>query len=127
VTYGPSQGFALRYPVPVSYAEVRFTGGAGRSVCEVYVERATNTVLLVNDSGSALLSGAAGSAGVLSTTQCAIDLASTVIETTSRELTLRVGVRFVVDWTGTPRVQTQTIDAQGRSSGWTAAAALPER
>jgi subtilisin family serine protease len=108
---------------PVSFAEVWFRKSGpvperDDHSCKAYVERATNTLLLVNDAGTELLSKPIGSDGELANGQCAIDASSLKLSTDSRGLLLTMSVRFNREYASNVTVFTESVDADGISSGW---------
>jgi subtilisin family serine protease len=118
-----SRMYALRYSgKAISYAEAWFRRSPAvidqaRS-CILYIERASNAVLLLNDSGDELLRATIGHSGSLRNRQCAVDMQSVRVTATEDGLVVSLTVRLNRDYAVTG-VYSQTVDAAGNSSGWT--------
>ena len=120
--YSDAASYTLRYHgAGITYTEAWFkTGDQAFSAigsCIVYIERATNTALLVNDAGNDLVRGTLGREGSLSNRQCSVDLPSMRVAVTGDGFVVTMVVRLSRDY-AVSGVYRQTVDATGMSSGW---------
>jgi Zn-dependent metalloprotease len=123
---GAARVFSLRYgdsrgATDLSTAWVWFrarpaSGAAGS--CLVYHSRAAATFFLLNDAGTAWLSGSAGSSTALANGQCTVTLDTAVATTTGPELLLTVPITFEPRYSGTKDILMFAANATGASSGW---------
>jgi subtilisin family serine protease len=126
VVFGPPRTLTLMIASDdrsVTFAEVWFRNPGpvplhDDHTCKAYVERATNTLLLVNDAGTDLLAKKIGTDDELANGQCAIDASSLRLSADSRGLTLTMSVRFSRNYDSNVATFTESIDANGVSSGW---------
>ena len=129
VEFDDPRSFTLTYgAVPgggaIAYTEVWFKNQDETSrldrTCMVYLEKATNTVLLGSDDGRSLLSGTVGTDATLANTQCSVDLRSVRLQSTSTGLVMSMSVRFNPQYEPAP-VYVRSVAADGASSEWTKA------
>jgi hypothetical protein len=121
---GGSQTFALTYRDSRGAEQLStewvwwnqaFVGGAHS--CMAYHERATDTVYLLDDTGTSWLSGVVGN-GTLQNSQCAIDLKSSFTASSGTTLTLNLAITFTPEFAGLKNVY-MFANAAGRlTSGW---------
>jgi hypothetical protein len=95
---------------------VWFSGGAG--ICMVYHERATNTVYLLNDAGTAWNARGLTSGGSLQNSSCSVALGSSSVSASGNVLTLNLMMNFTSAFNGTKTVRMFANALGGLSSGW---------
>jgi hypothetical protein len=124
---GSSQTFALQYSdtagaTDLSTAWVFFSPMLGSSVansCLTYYHRATNTLFLLNDAGTAYASAMVGSSGTLQNSQCAITLGgSSTVMLSGTTLTLNLAMTFTPAFNGAKNIFMYAANAAGTNSGW---------
>lgn len=86
--------------------------------CLAYYGRSGNTVNLLNDAGTAWMSGTRGSAGTLQNSSCAISLAGTTATTSGDTLTVSLPVTFRTAFAGPKNIYLYAGNATGARSGW---------
>jgi hypothetical protein len=95
---------------------VWFSGGTGK--CMIYHERATNTVYLINDAGSAWHSGTIGSATILQNNSCAVALGNSSVSINGPVLTLNLTIGFKPSFAGTKNVAMFASALGELTTGW---------
>ena len=123
---GLSQTFALQYSdsngatdlsTAWVYVTAVFNANAANS-CLAYYARATNTLYLLNDAGTAWGNGGAvGSAGSLSNSQCGVNLASSSVGVSGTHLTVNLAMTFAAGYAGAKNVYTYAASGSV-NSGW---------
>ena len=122
---GFSQTFTLQYSDShgagdISTAWVYITSSFSTSAansCLVYYAQATNTVYLLTDAGNVWGSGAAGSAGSLSNSQCSVNLGGSSAEGSGTHLTVNLVVTFTGGYAGGKNVYLYAANGTV-NSGW---------
>jgi hypothetical protein len=71
------------------------------NVCNVQYQPATNTVYLTLDNGASWASGAPGTGGVLSNSQCSVNLSGGTVSRNGGGVTLTLPITFTANYTGT--------------------------
>ena len=123
---GASQTFALQYADTAGAADLSTAWGwinatfasSAASSCLFYYTRGANTVSLLNDAGSAYVTGTLGSAATLHNSQCAIALASSTAIPSGNALTVNLATTFAPAFAGAKNVYLYAASASGASSGW---------
>src|SRR5262249_58048292 len=100
-----------------TWVNATFATSAANS-CLFNYTRATNTLALLNDAGTANLMGTLGSGGTLQNSQCAISLAGSTAVVSGTTLTLTVPVAFTPAYAGTKTVFMYAGNGSGTNSGW---------
>jgi len=95
---------------------VWFSGGTG--TCMVYHERATNTVYLLNDAGSAWHTGTIGTATVLQNSSCAVNLGASSVSINGPVLTLNLAIGFKSPFRGTKNIAMFASSLGEVTTGW---------
>lgn len=121
---GTAQTFALRYSdtagatdLASTIAWVSTTAESGSNSCGVFYDRSSNTVSLLNDAGSQWTSGALGSGGGLSNSQCVVSLGQeTSVVTSGNTLTWNLAVWFTSRFGGTKNVYMMAFTEGGAST-----------
>jgi uncharacterized membrane protein len=123
---GAAQTFALHYSdtagaTDVATAWVWFnpalTFSNGGSSCLLYYVRATNQVNLYNDAGTGVVTGALGTAGTLSNSQCSVNLGSATASAKGNDLILSLPVTFSAGYVGTKNIYMYAAGSSA-SSAW---------
>ena len=83
-----------------------------------YYTQSTNMLNLLNDAGSAWMSGTVGSGGALQNSQCAIALGSATAVPNANSLTLNLAMTFAPTYAGAKNVYMYAANAAGINSGW---------
>ncbi len=122
---GTSQTFALQYgdtsgATDLATTWVWFAPTMVSSVnsCMTYYDRPGNTVFLLNDAGSAWMSGTPGAAATLQNTQCAIALATTTVVPAGNTLTVNLPMTFKPPFAGAKNIFMYATGSSGQNSGW---------
>jgi hypothetical protein len=95
---------------------VWFSGGTG--MCMIYHERATNTVYLINDAGSAWHTGLIRSATTLQNGSCSVNLWNSSVSIDGPVLTLNLAISFKAPFTGTKNIAMFASALGDLSTGW---------
>jgi hypothetical protein len=95
---------------------VWFSGGSG--LCMAYHERATDTVHLLNDAGTAWNARGLSSGGTLQNNSCSIDLGNSSVSANGGLLTLNLAMNFTSAFSGAKTVRTFANAIGELSSGW---------
>jgi hypothetical protein len=91
----------------------------GRSACYIAYSQPQNVLYLVNDTGTALLSGIAlNGAGSISNSQCTISGAGSSAVGVGNTLKLTLNITFGAGFTGNKVIYTAARDAVENNSGW---------
>jgi hypothetical protein len=127
---GATQTFALQYgdtagatDLSTAWTCINATlATTSANSCLIQYSRATSTLFLMNDAGTAFLPGAAvGSAGTLQNSQCAIVLGgSTTVVPSGTSLTLNLAMIFASGFGGAKNHYMYAANGAGVSSGWQA-------
>ncbi len=122
---GTTQTFALHYGDTAGATDLTTTWvwftptmASAASSCMTYYDRPGNTVFLLNDAGSAWMSGTPGAAATLQNTQCAIALATTTVVPAGNTLTVNLAVTFKAPFAGAKNIFMYAAGSGGRNSGW---------
>ncbi len=123
---GVSQTFSLRYSDSLGATNldatwVWFTADAGSSSansCLAYYRRPTNTLLLLDDSGTVWQSAAVGTSALLQNSQCALSVGSSTVDVSGNALTLNLAVSFKAAYAGTKNLYMFASSATGTNTGW---------
>ena len=84
--------------------------------CYLYYSRASNTLYLASDAGTAWLTPVVlGQAGTLQNSQCAVNPASSSVAGSGNDLTLTLALTFQSSFTGTKNIYMEVYD--GKDSG----------
>ena len=86
--------------------------------CLMYYTPGTNTLLLLNDAGTAYMTAPVGSASTLQNTQCSIALGSSTMTLSGSTLTLNLAMTFAPSFAGAKNVYLYAASASGMASGW---------
>jgi hypothetical protein len=122
---GAAQVFAFQYSDSTgatnlmttwAWFNATFASSAANS-CLLYFDQAANTVFLINDAGTAWLSGTPGDGQTLQNSQCSIELASTTVEVDSTTMTVNVPLTFAPTFAGVKNVYMYATNPT-LSSGW---------
>jgi len=123
---GTSQTFTLRYADTAgatdlttawTWINATFATSAANS-CLFNYTRASNTLALLNDAGTANLIGTLGSGGTLQNNQCTISLAGSAAVVSGNGLTLTVPVTFSPTYAGTKTIFMYAANGAGTNSAW---------
>jgi hypothetical protein len=123
---GSTQTFAFQYShssgaVNLAQAWVWFTpvfSGSAQSSCLLYYDSATNTLRLLDDTGTAWQSALMQSLVSLENSQCAVSMGSTTATVAGNTLTLNVSITFLGSYRGTtPNIYMYAADTS-QNSGW---------
>jgi hypothetical protein len=123
---GTIQSFALQYGDTTGATDLATTWvwfspsltASSANSCLAYYVRATNTLNLLNNAGTAYGSGIVGSGGTLQNGQCSIALASATSVVSGNALTLTLPVTFASAFAGTKSVFMYAANGSGVASGW---------
>jgi hypothetical protein len=123
---GLSQTFALQYGDTAGAPDLATTwvwfnatfAASSANSCLLYYARPSNTLNLLNDAGTAWLSGAVGGSGTLQNSQCAVALGGTGAPTSTTALTLTLPMTFAPAFLGAKNVYLYATNASGQNSGW---------
>lgn len=124
---GGTQIFALQYgdtagatdlATAWTWFNATFAATSANS-CLLQYNRATNTLFLINDAGTAFLPGAVvGSAGALQNSQCSIALSGTTVVPSGTTLTVNLAMTFKAGFSGTKNIYMYAANGAGVNSGW---------
>jgi hypothetical protein len=124
---GAVQTFSFVYSHAYGYANISSvnilfnTQIAAPSSCFVQYTRATNTLVLVLDSGSGYVGSAlVGTTGTLSNSQCTVDAGASSVSSSGNNLTVNVAVIFKPAFAGAKNVYMAAYNNVGFYSGWLA-------
>jgi hypothetical protein len=123
---GLSQSFALAYSDTVGASDLQQTwvwfnatfASSSANSCMIYYTRATNTLNLLNDAGSAWQSAALGAATTVQNTQCAVNVGSSSASLSGNSLTLTLAMTFKGPFAGAKNIYMYADNLFGASSGW---------
>jgi hypothetical protein len=122
---GASQPFTFIYSDSSGYANLNWvnldfqTSVTSADACYVQYLRASNTVLLANDSGTAWAGSAQlGSVGLLQNSQCSIDLAASSATGSGNNLTLTLMLSFKPAFAGLKNIYMAALNNTSLFSGW---------
>ncbi|MBI3473450.1 MAG: matrixin family metalloprotease, partial [Candidatus Solibacter usitatus] len=122
---GASQTFTFVYSDAAGYANLTWvnldihTALSSIGACYIQYDRATNTVQLANDGGSAWAGAAAlGASGTLQNSQCAIDAGASSASGAGNNLTLVLSLSFKAAFAGGKNIYMGALNSVGLFSGW---------
>jgi len=92
----------------------------GRAGCYVYYQRASSSLLLVNDAGQETTRMPIGSPSHLANSQCELDGAGSSVRDTGTQLTVRFPVQFKPSFKGKVTVYLFGEETNGQSTGFKA-------
>lgn len=123
---GSSQVFALQYAdsfgaTDLSKSWVWFTpifSSDSSGSCLIYHQRATGQVFLLNDAGTAFLSGALGTGQVLGNSQCSISLYGSWAAASGNTLTVNLLVSFSSSYSGRQNIYMYAENDARANSSW---------
>ena len=122
---GATQAFALQYSDSLGAADLMATwvwfsntlAGSADNSCLAYYDRPGNRVFLLNDSGTAWMSGLIGSATTLQNLQCSIALVNSSASPSGSTLTVTLAMTFSAVYNGTKNVYLYATNGSF-NSGW---------
>jgi len=125
---GTVQTFALQYSDTISAGNLAtlvawfgvMPAPSTVNSCFAYYETSSNLVFLLSDAATAWTSGVRGSNTVIENSQCAIQLASTMVTASGSILTLNLAVTFKALYAGAKTTYMLAGNFNGTSSGWQA-------
>jgi glucose/arabinose dehydrogenase len=119
---GSTQTFALRYSNSSGAANLSTAFGlfsrTGGGSCLVHFDKLSNRLGLLNDAGTAYVSGALGASSALMNSRCTITLGNATAVSIGNTLTLNLPMTFVSTFSGTLNVYLYAANSGGASSGW---------
>ena len=121
---GSQQTFVASYRHPngpdrISTARVLINQTVdGRNACYVYYDRATASLLLVNDSGEGVSGVALKNRGRLSNRQCEVDAGASSASDSGDGLTVRFTLTFEPRFAGQKNIYLYVEDSKGKSTGF---------
>jgi hypothetical protein len=83
----------------------------------MYYDRVANTLFLINDAGSAWVSGTPNTSGTLQNSQCSIALSGTTVSVDTNTLTLDLALTFKPAFAGAQSIFMYAANAT-LNSGW---------
>jgi hypothetical protein len=120
---GNNQTFSLAFTDPKGYSAIAsvsaIVNGAlsAAASCYIYYGRASNSIYLANDAGTAWLTPVVlGQAGTLRNSQCTIDTGASSATASGNNLTLMLALTFQSAFKGAKSVYLEAYD--GQDSGW---------
>ena len=120
---GASQTFAFAFSDPDGYTDMPFASIVANEVlapnrsCYTYFDRASNSIYLMNDAGSAWFGPARlGTATTLANSQCRLTVGASSSTGSGANLTLRLALTFLQR--GAKAIYTYTQDSTGLNTGW---------
>jgi hypothetical protein len=122
---GATQNFALQYSSNLGATNLTTTwvwfhetlATTAAASCLVYVDRAANTVFLLNDAGTVWLSGVLGGGGTLENSQCAVALAGSGASANGNALTVTLSMTFKSVFAGAKNIFMYATNGVA-ASGW---------
>jgi trimeric autotransporter adhesin len=122
---GISQTFQFTYSDPNGYADIALVQMVINSPlsyvgsCSTYYYQATNTILLIQDSGSGYVGSAGlGTPGTLQNSQCVVDTGASTTSKSGNNLTVNLAISFKAGFTGTKNIYMSARDKASQNSGW---------
>ena len=122
---GSNQTFSFVYSDPYGYADISSvnilinTQTAPASACYVQYTRATNTLALVQDSGSGYVgAAAAGAGGTLTNAQCTLDAGASSVSVSGNNLTVNLALIFKPAFSGAKNVYMGVYNSISVFTGW---------
>ena len=120
---GASQTFSFLYNDPQGYAGISTvsmiisSSTSGAASCYLYYVRASNTIYLANDAGTAWMTGLTpGQSGTVQNSQCSINAAGSSFSASGTSLTVNLALTFLPAYNGARNIYMLVYD--GQSSGW---------
>jgi len=120
---GAAQAFTVAFTDAAGWADVSafnvvFGGTSNVGACYLTAYPGINLLVLWNDAGTAYTSGYPGSAGVLSNSQCSVDLSTTHVTGDRITLTFTVSVTFTSAFAGTREIYALGVNSANQYSPW---------
>ncbi len=122
---GASQSFALQYSDTAGAASLSLvyvwfnpTLTSAANSCFLYYQASTNQLNLLNNTATAYLSAALGSATTLQNSQCAVNAAASTVALSGNTLTLTLAMTFESAYAGLKNTYMYAADVSGSVSGW---------
>ncbi len=122
---GVSQVFSFSYTDPASasdigWAQMHFqTQLVASGACYLQYTRATNSIVLINDAGTAALGPVTlGASGSLNNSQCALNAAGSSVSTSGNNLTVNLALSFQPAFAGSKNVSMGVSNNANVFSGW---------
>ena len=94
------------------------TSGSIVSACYLYYEASSNSLYMLDDTGSVSPIHLSFGGGTLSNSQCAIDSHTVALASSGSLLTLTIGITFSTSFAGTKNVYLDARDERGADSGF---------
>jgi hypothetical protein len=120
---GGSQTFAFLFSDPQGYAAISTvsmvinTSTSGTASCYINYVRASNTIQLANDAGSAWISTSTlGQSGTQQNSQCGLDASASSVSASGNNLTVNLALTFLPAYNGSKNIYMLAYD--GQNSGW---------
>ena len=124
---GSGQTFSMLYSdirgvADISWVDVNWNGTQSTvNACYLHYVRATNTLQLMNDAGSAWLGPVTpGVAGTLQNSQCVVDAGASTTTGAGNNLTVNLSLTFKPAFTGLKNTYMQVQDVSGTLAAWQA-------
>jgi uncharacterized membrane protein len=123
---GATQTFSLQYSDTVGATDLLTTwvwfnatfASTSTSTCLAQYNRASNTLLLLNDASTIWMPGTLGSTSTLQNSQCAINLAGSSVTLSGTTLTLNLATTFKSAYAGAKNIYMYAANGFNVNSGW---------
>jgi len=123
---GATQTFALQYSDSAGATDLLTTwvwfnatfASTSTNTCMLQYNRASNTILLLNDASTVWTPGTLGSASTLQNAQCAINLAGSSVTLSGNTLTLNLATTFKSAFAGAKNIYMYAANGFNVNSGW---------
>ena len=122
---GLNQTFSFVYTDPygvpdISWVQMHFqTQLVAQSACYLQYTRSTNTIVLINDSGTGSVGSVTlGSSGTLANSQCILNAAGSSASSSGSNLTVNIALSFTASFAGNKNISTGVISNANVFSGW---------